>query len=150
MRALLSVILVAATLFFSVSVHSAAKECIPVYSTWLSSSDQSDLSLNESFNSVITSMIPLFVYLDITLSDEQVNDIARGPDDLNRIYFFVKDAYAGSEYLIHLKKGATEFGFSRRRKKLEGYFEIFNMNGPRQGVMSVNLRPFKPTLKKCR
>jgi len=105
--------------------------------------------MNEAFSQVVTAMQPFYVYLDINLSNEQVNDIATGPDSMNRIYFFTKGDVYSHEYLIHLPKNIKEFGFSKNEKKLKGYFEFFNVNGPRQGTMSVNLRPFKPTLKKC-
>jgi len=141
--------LIAIIIFAIFVIPVNAKECIPVYKWSLSDHHNHDLSMNDAFSQVVTAMQPFFVYLDLTLSDEQVNDIAGGPDEMNRIYFFTKGDVYNHEYLIHLPKGVNEFGFSKNEKKLKGFFEFFNVNGPRQGTMSVNLRPFTPTIKKC-
>jgi hypothetical protein len=50
----------------------------------------------------------------------------------------------GSEYLIHLsEKDPSPFEFKANLAVLSGYFKVYDINGPRQGFMSVNLRPTK-------
>ncbi len=50
---------------------------------------------------------------------------------------------AGNEYLIHLPADRKNYHFEYLQGvgRLSGYFKIWNINGPRQGWMSVNLRP---------
>ncbi len=88
------------------------------------------------------------VYLFIFLDDDQRADFERAPDELNRISFSVRDDYstgssAGNEYLIHLPADRKNYHFEYLQGvgRLSGYFKIWNINGPRQGWMSVNLRP---------
>ena len=126
-----------------------AAECIPVYHHSLSPSGNADRSLNDALFRTLTAMTPIYLYLELALTDEQVKDISRGPDDRNRINFFVKGNDWQAEYLIHLKKGQKDFGFSAKNKSLSGFFVVSDVAGPNTGVMSVILKPFSPTIKKC-
>ncbi len=92
------------------------------------------------------------VYLFVFLDEEQRRDFAAGlakPDEYNRIIFTVSDDYlkkptdsTGCEYLIHLPAKARDYKFEylKQAGRLSGYFKIWDINGPRQGYMSINLR----------
>jgi len=137
-----------AVLFCAPALTKAA-ECIPVYRHSLSPSHNNDRSLNDAFYQTLTTMLPLYLYLDLEVTEEQARDIEEGVDDQNRIYFFVKGNEWDAEYLLHLPKGQTDFGYSAKDRKLRGFFVVDEVVGPNTGIMSVNLKPFSPTLKKC-
>lgn len=108
-----------------------------------------DAKLGEKFNSTIASYVDKTVYLSITLSEEMTEDLGAKPDEYSRFVFTVKDdidkhGSGGAEYLIHLSK-VEKSPFERRDNVavLSGYFKVYEINGPRQGLMSVNLRSVK-------
>lgn len=108
-----------------------------------------DSKLGEKFNSTIASYVDQTVYLSITLSEEMTKDLGSKPDEYGRFIFSVKDnideqGSGGAEYLVHLSKvDKNPFEFRDNVAVLSGYFKIYDINGPRQGFMSVNLRPVK-------
>ena len=87
------------------------------------------------------------VYLKIFLDDDQDVDISKEDYDFGRIIFTAtykdKDGFnAGAEYLIHCTKvNKNYFDYNKVAKRLDGYFKIWNISGPHQGVYSINLRP---------
>jgi hypothetical protein len=99
------------------------------------------------------SVVSLFVFLD----QEQQSDFERGianPDEYNRIIFSVRDDYSGinsidsteTKYLIHLpssKKEDFHFEYIKGAGILSGCFKICDLSGPRQGILSINLRPVR-------
>jgi S1-C subfamily serine protease len=98
------------------------------------------------------SVVSLFVFLD----KEQQLDFGRGlakPDESNRISFTVMDDYSrtnsidftGCEYLIHLpsKKEDFHFEYIKGAGRLSGCFKIWDISGPHQGFLSINLRPVR-------
>lgn len=88
------------------------------------------------------------VFLSIYLTEEMQSDINYVDED-NRRIFTVPNNYddftsGGSEYLIHVsEESLKEFRFNSQTGQLSGYFKVWEINGPRQGFMSVNLRPVK-------
>lgn len=132
---------------------STAKECIPVLQTFLSRTGSSDLSLNDLFNTMMTEMVPLYLYLDVELSDSQAKELAEGaitaPTGGKEADFTVTGADSDTEFDLELGKKKLSTYYSSRTKKLTGYFEVRSVEGPYQGSMVAVLRPFKPTLKKC-
>lgn len=90
------------------------------------------------------------VYLMIYLDDEQETDFLEGQSSKDgRIVFSAifkdKEGYnSGAEYLIHFTKtNKNYFEYNSSAKRLDGYFKIWDINGPRQGLFSINLRPVK-------
>ena len=89
------------------------------------------------------------VYLSISLSEEITKELNLVPDEYGRIIFTVKDDMdlstletGGAEYLVHLSKSdKIPFEIRDNIAKLSGYFKIYDINGPRQGYLSVNMRP---------
>ena len=105
--------------------------------------------LGEEFNNTMHSYLNKTVYLSITLSEEITKDLNLEPDDFGRIIFTVKDDMdlpgletGGAEYLVHLSKSdKIPFDIKNNVAQLSGYFKIYNINGPRQGYFSINMRP---------
>lgn len=108
-----------------------------------------DSKLGEKFNSTIASYIDKTVYLSVTLSEEMTKELDSKPDEYGRFIFTVRDdideeGSGGAEYLVHLSKAdKNPFEIRDNVAVLSGYFKIYDINGPRQGFMSVNLRPVK-------
>jgi len=108
-----------------------------------------DSKLGEKFNSTLASYLDKTVYLSIILSEEMTKNLGSKPDEYGRFIFTVKDdideqGSGGAEYLIHLSKvDKNPFEVRDNVAVLSGYFKVYNINGPRQGIMSVNLRPVK-------
>lgn len=126
-----------------------AEECIPVYEHRIVASASHDRWLNDQFYRVLTAIKPLYLFLDIELSPEQLEDIDRGPDEMNRLYFFAGGDDGAAEYLIHLPYSTSEVGVAIEGDRLQGYFVVFEVAGPHGGIMSINLRPFSPTIPRC-
>lgn len=108
-----------------------------------------DPHLGTEFNEKMDSFLDKVVYLSITLSEEMSQDVADGRDEYGRLIFTVQNdaddhGMGGAEYLIHLTKSDKD-PFERHGDiaVLSGYFKVYDINGPRQGYMSVNLRPVK-------
>lgn len=125
-----------------------AEECIPVYEHRVVSAASHDRWLNDEFYQVLTSMKPLYLFLDLELSNEQIEDIERGPDEMNRLYFFAGGDDGAAEYLIHLPR-TGDAGVSITGDRLQGYFVVFELAGPHAGIISINLRPFVPSIPRC-
>ncbi|VUS54516.1 MULTISPECIES: hypothetical protein [Klebsiella] len=108
-----------------------------------------DPELGTEFNKTMFAFLNQTIYLSVTLSEEMTKDVIEGEDEYGRIVFTVQDnaddsSYGGAEYLIHLSKNDTSpFEVRENIAVLSGYFKVFDINGPRQGYMSVNLRPVK-------
>lgn len=89
------------------------------------------------------------VYLMLFLDDEQNLDILRPKDEYSRLIFTVKhkedeNYIQGAEYLIHLtKSNKYYYDYNESAKRIDGYFKIWNLSGPHQGLYSINLRPVK-------
>jgi hypothetical protein len=89
------------------------------------------------------------VYLSITLSEEMTKEVSGDSDAYGRRIFTVQNnaddsGSGGAEYLIHISKNeSSPFEIRDNVAVLSGYFKIYDINGPRQGYMSVNLRPLK-------
>jgi hypothetical protein len=105
--------------------------------------------LGVEFNRIMATYLDKTVYLSITLSEDMTEEARQKPDEYGRVYFTVRDniddsGQGGSEYLIHLsEKDSSPFEFKNDVAVLSGYFKVYDINGPRQGFMSVNLRPVK-------
>lgn len=105
--------------------------------------------LGEEFNKSMASYLNKTVYLSVTLSEEMAKDLGNKPDEYGRYVFTVEDDIdeqesGGAEYLIHLSnQDKNPFELRDNVTVLAGYFKVYNINGPRQGFMSVNLRPVK-------
>jgi len=101
------------------------------------------------FNDFMLNQEDKTIYLSVYLTEEMIGDVTRGKDDYDRIVFTVQNNYdefstGGTEYLIHVSGKAPQgFEFNPKTGKLAGYFKVWGINGPRQGYMSVNLRPVK-------
>lgn len=90
------------------------------------------------------------VYLMLYLDDVQDVDFVEGQRSKDgRIIFsaIFKDLEgynSGAEYLIHFTNTNIKyFEYNTEAKRLDGYFKIWDINGPRQGLFSINLRPVK-------
>ena len=105
--------------------------------------------LGEEFNETMSLYLNKTVYLSISLSEEITKELNLVPDEYGRIIFTVKDDMdlstletGGAEYLVHLSKSdKIPFEIRDNIAKLSGYFKIYDINGPRQGYLSVNMRP---------
>jgi len=103
-------------------------------------------NVGKNFNDFMLSKDGKVVFLSIYLTDVMTKEL-KEIDSYNRIVFSVADNYderghGGNEYLIHLPDdGSRDFSFNEDTGKLSGYFKVWGINGPRQGFMSVNLRP---------
>lgn len=133
-------------LFSSSLLH--AEECIPVYKHRIVSSASHERWLNDEFYHVLTAMKPLYLYLDLEVAEAQLEDLARGPDELGRLYFFAGGDEGAAEYLIHPPRSGKA-GPKLTGNRITGYFVMFEIAGPHAGIMSVNLRPFSPSLRRC-
>ena len=86
------------------------------------------------------------IYLLIFLDSEQDEEI-KELDEFNRRIFSVvykndEGFNEGNEYLIHLTNDNEKyFEYNQNAMRLSGYFKIWDINGPRQGLFSINLRP---------
>ena len=106
-----------------------------------------DSLLGSDFNVKMTEFLNKIVYLHITLSPDMTKSVNGERDYYGRYIFTVQndaDAFhmGGAEYLIHLsKENKNPFEFMDNVAVLSGYYKVFDINGPRQGYMSVNLRP---------
>jgi hypothetical protein len=106
-----------------------------------------DPKLGEQFNATMASYLNKTVYLSVTLSEEMSKDLASERDEYGRFVFTVSDDMdspmgGGAEYLVHLAKtDKSPFETRDNLVVLSGYFKVYDINGPRQGFMSVNLRP---------
>lgn len=89
-------------------------------------------------------VVYLLIFLD-TQQDEEMKVI----DEYDRKTFSVvyknnEGFNEGAEYLIHITKDNEEFyEYNKDAMMLSGYFKIWDINGPRQGLFSINLRPVK-------
>lgn len=103
----------------------------------------------ENFFDFIMDSKGKIVYLMIFLDDEQDGNVSQEPDDFSRLTFTAdfKDSEgynSGAEYLIHITKSNKEyFEYNKTAKRLEGYFKVWDIVGPHQGLFSINLRPVK-------
>lgn len=108
-----------------------------------------DPELGSKFNDTMGTFLNKTVYLSITLSEEMTEGVSKDRDKYGRLTFSVannEDEFGsgGAEYLVHLSKNEkSPFEIRDNVAVLSGYFKIFDINGPRQGYMSVNLRPEK-------
>lgn len=108
-----------------------------------------DPELGSKFNNKMFTFLDQTVYLSITLSEEMTKDVIGDRDEYGRIIFTVPNnaddhSLGGAEYLIHLLKNErSPFEIQENIAVLSGYFKVYDINGPRQGFMSVNLRPVK-------
>lgn len=106
-----------------------------------------DPELGAKFNEAMFAYLDKTVYLSITLSEEMTADVSGDGDAYGRRIFTVPNnaddtSFGGVEYLIHLSKNdGSPFEIRDTVAVLSGYFKIYDINGPRQGYMSVNLRP---------
>jgi hypothetical protein len=120
-----------------------AKECIPVLEASLTKSGNKDLSMNDEFKSVTTMMIPLFVYLDVTLQSDQDKDLAQSIDDSGAKSFSVKGTDGDTVYNLDLEGHPLATWYSQKTKKLTGYWEIYNMRGGYKWSARVPLRTYQ-------
>lgn len=101
------------------------------------------------FNTFMIENEDRVVYLSVYLAEDMVREFQQGQNTGDQIVFTVSNTYGefgsgGNEYLIHLAEGTwRDFAFDKKTRRLSGYFKIWGVNGPRQGYMSVNLRPVK-------
>lgn len=108
-----------------------------------------DAHLGTEFNDKMDSFLGKVIYLSITLSEEMSQEVFSGRDEYGRLIFTVQNdadnfGMGGAEYLIHLAKSDKDpFEKHDDIAVLSGYFKVYDINGPRQGYMSVNLRPVK-------
>lgn len=108
-----------------------------------------DPNLGEKFNDAMFKFLDQTVYLSITLSEDMTHELSDNSDEYGRKIFSVPNnaddnGYGGAEYLVHISKNENSpFEIHNDIAVLSGYFKIFDINGPRQGFMSVNLRPVK-------
>jgi hypothetical protein len=105
--------------------------------------------MNDEFGRLMTRIVPLFLYLDVTLEAEQDRDLAGGPDKHGNVFFSVKGDQEEEQFMLHIGKAPLNTWYSAKTKKLTGFWEIYSVEGPYQGSMVVAMRPFTPTLKKC-
>lgn len=111
-------------------------------------------TVNDAFNDFMMDHYGDAVFLSVFLDAEQREEFEQTyemPDGLDAFVFTVRnddsDAYLeGNEYLIHPAAETTEqrHEYDPGTGRLSGYFEVWDINGPRQGWMSVNLRPIDP------
>lgn len=105
-----------------------------------------DPMLGEKFNDTMAGQLNNTVYLSIILPKEMTENVGRDNDEYGRFIFTVRNNEddfnsGGAEYLVHLSKSEkTPLEFKGDVALLSGYFKIYDINGPRQGYMSVNLR----------
>ncbi|MBL7129319.1 MAG: hypothetical protein ISS16_10095 [Ignavibacteria bacterium] len=88
------------------------------------------------------------VYLLIFLDSVQ-NEEIQVRDEYDRRLFSVvykndEGFNEGAEYLIHLtKESQNYYEYNQYTMRLSGYFKIWEINGPLQGLFSINLRPIE-------
>jgi len=98
----------------------------------------------EKFNTKMSSFLGKTIYLSIAIPKKIYSDSLQTRDGYGRIIFTVHDNLDeyGSEYLIHLMPNDPDpFVFMDDITMMQGYYKIYDINGPRQGYMSVNIRP---------
>lgn len=123
---------------------SAARECIPVYRIDLADTPSNTyLHPSGNFNAVMTQIAPQYFYLDVKLSDEQAKELVQDSR------FTVSGDEFQYEFDLTLDKANLARHFSPRTKELTGYWEISHVSPPYHQRGIAELRPFKPTLKKC-
>ncbi|WP_287602930.1 GIY-YIG nuclease family protein [Thiothrix sp.] len=100
--------------------------------------------VGQEFNDFMCLYREKAVNLSITMPSDMITQRER--DEYDRLIFTVSnidnDIWSGGcEYLIHLPmQYKNPFYFNGNIVSLSGCFEVFDINGPRQGYMSVNLR----------
>lgn len=103
--------------------------------------------VGQEFNEKMDSFSDETFYLSISIPKEIYSDSSQKRDSYGRITFTVQNKWddyhsGGNEYLIHLvPNDSNPFVFMDDIVILQGYYKIFNINGPRQGYMSINMRP---------
>jgi hypothetical protein len=139
-------------IFWCISNHILAAEITPFHGYVGIGNGASEYQSGRVFNSFMLEKQNQSVKLEIGFDTEQKIDFEsslKEPDDFKRIYFFVQSNARGSselrgaEYLIHLPKNENEYAFKyiKEASKLLGCFDVSNINGPRQMIMSINLKP---------
>ncbi|MBF0320033.1 MAG: hypothetical protein HQL01_09580 [Nitrospirae bacterium] len=104
----------------------------------------------EIFNDFMFRQVGKIVHLDIGLNEQQSTAMAEPySTEKNTVtyLFHVNDNWAnqhppGTEYLITIYPGDDFYLAGRPADKhLSGYFKVLGISGPRQGTMSIALRP---------
>lgn len=144
----------AITIIMMISVLSFADD-LNEFSGFVGRKDNTNYyRYGRAFNNFMLKQKNKKVKLDLTLDKVQKVDFSssiKGPDELNRTYLFVENNsfesgdLRGVEYLIHLPKDSRDYHFKYNEDKgrLSGCFDVFNIVGPRQMIMSVNLKSIK-------
>jgi hypothetical protein len=103
--------------------------------------------IGKEFNDKMSSFLDKIIYLSIFIPKEIYRDTLQKRDTYGRIIFTVQNNLddfgdGGSEYLIHLMPNDPDpFVFMGNIAILQGYYKVYDINGPRQGYMSINIRP---------
>ena len=143
----ITIIIVLLTLISSFSYAKDKSNSSVQFSSYSGSlrSDSGNKKNGAKFNKFMLSNEGKTVFLSIYLDDDEIKNFRNPPGELGAIVFTISDISGdifegGAEYLVQLPKGSSKkYEINKRNGKLTGYFEVYGVNGPRQGYLSISL-----------